>query len=583
MFDKDNKFGFIINNNNPDNSDIKKYVDENTVIQPLPVHTIQETAYAVIKVVNVMDLIEGVQYSTHKDLNEARTQSYRIAYVCDDGSFKLICTLPLKNKVVHLVKVLHYTNYSILSVNNTVYEVDYSKHSILTDVQITKTLQNYIPITNTIEYNPTNDYHPATKKYVDDRFICSDLVENVGTIPKEEMQKCNNGTSRYVSSINFKEFFADYKYTVYQGMYGDKNVRIKYDAQYNRMLTDVLDTVDKYNITLGFNLDNNYMYPFSGGASQVKSYQFTNDLVITKSAILNPSEIYSKGLDEYIGTKEKPVLFTEIKNGWSIVKNYYKWYAEYENSIPCGTMLVHKCPAGKNFYITYMNGAELTRYGYNATTHVIKGYKHVLSNEVLTTDNTIEYTPTTDYNPATKKYVDDSRDYYFKVPTILYDDSNLPKGYVDITTLENGTNYRVNSSIVSGFFKVSLKAPNDDGTWFTVDDGSNTIGWSSMLSTSICVQLKSDTFIAINMNCINNYCKYLSITKENGKWKLMQTQLTSISPDNTYEYDVTNDYNPAHKKYVDDKVSNLPQFSFNENGELVVKIGDTTKIFVPKE
>lgn len=155
---------------------------------------------------------------------------------------------------------------------------------------------------------------------------------------------------------------------------------------------------------------------------------------------------------------------------------------------------------------------------------------------------------------ATKKYVDDNRDYYFKVPTILYDDTNLPKGYVDITTLEQGTNYRVNSSIVSGFFKVSLKAPNDDGTWFTVNDGSNTIGWSSMLSTSICVQLKSDTFIAINMNCINNYCKYLSITKENGKWKLMQTKLNSISPDNTYKYDVTNDYNPATKKYVDDNM-----------------------------
>lgn len=193
-----------------------------------------------------------------------------------------------------------------------------------------------------------------------------------------------------------------------------------------------------------------------------------------------------------------------------------------------------------------------------------------------------EGTPTEDKDLVTKKYVDDNRDYYFKVPTILYDDSNLPKGYVDITTLEQGTTYRVNSSIVSGFFKVSLKAPNDDGTWFTVDDGSNTIGWSSMLSTSICVQLKSDTFIAINMNCINNYCKYLSITKENGKWKLMQTKLDSISPDNTYKYDVTNDYNPAHKKYVDDKVSSLPQISFNENGELVVTINGVSKIFVPK-
>lgn len=172
----------------------------------------------------------------------------------------------------------------------------------------------------------------------------------------------------------------------------------------------------------------------------------------------------------------------------------------------------------------------------------------------LTKNNTTEFTPSNDYEPATKKYVDDNRDYYFKVPTILYDDPNLPKGYVDISTLETGTNYRVNSSIVSGLFKVSLKALNDDGTWFTVDDGSNTIGWSSMLSTSICVELKSDTFIGINMSSINNYCKYLSITKENGKWKLMQTKLNSISPDNIYEYEVSNDYNPAHKKYVDDNM-----------------------------
>ena len=194
-----------------------------------------------------------------------------------------------------------------------------------------------------------------------------------------------------------------------------------------------------------------------------------------------------------------------------------------------------------------------------------------------------EGTPTEDKDLTTKKYVDDNRDYYFKVPTILYDDPNLPKGYVDITTLEKGTNYRVNSSIVSGLFKVGLKAPNDDGTWFTVDDGSNTIGWSSMLSTSICVQLKSDTFIGINMSCVNNYCKYLSITKENGKWKIMQTKLNSISPDNMYEYDVVNDYNPTHKKYVDDKISSLPQLSFNESGELVVTINGVSKTFVPKE
>lgn len=274
------------------NIDIKKYVDDNTVIYSLPVHTIQETTAIVIKVVNIMDLIDGVTYSTHKDLNETRRQSYRVAYVCDDGSFKVICTLSLTNKIVHLVKVIHFAqnNYSVLSDNNTVYTVDYSKHSTNTDIQITKTLQDYLPITNTIEYNPTEDYHPATKKYVDDRFICSDIVDNVGTISKEEMQKCNNGTSRYVSSIKFEEFFADYEDYIYQGTYGDKKIRMKYDAQFNRIIAYDLTEV----IMLGFDFGTHYMYPFNAGTDEVKSYQFTNDLVITKSPILNPSEVYSK-------------------------------------------------------------------------------------------------------------------------------------------------------------------------------------------------------------------------------------------------------------------------------------------------
>ena len=381
----------------------KKYVDDNTVMHPLPIHHTQETTGSIIKFVNIMDLIPGVQYSTYKDINQTKTEGYRVVYVCDDGTFKTICTLPLKNKTVHLLKAVHYTNYSTLSYNNTGYKVDYSKQSTNTDIEVTRTLQNYLPIANTIEYNPARDYHPTTKKYVDDKFICTDIVENVGTISKEEMQKCNDGTSRYVSSIKFEEFFADYEHCIYQGMYGDKKIRMKYDKEYNRIIADDFSDV----ISLGFDFGTHYMYPFNAATDEVKTYQFTNDLVITKSPRLNPSEIYSKGLREYVGTKENPVLFTEMKNGWNIVKNYYKWYAEYENSIPCGTMLVHKHPLGNNFYITYMNGTELTRYGYNATTHVIKGYKHVLNNEVLTKNNTIEYTPTENYHPTTKKYVDD--------------------------------------------------------------------------------------------------------------------------------------------------------------------------------
>ena len=275
-------------------------VNDNAVILPLPIHTIQENDKTIVRIVNIMDLIPGVQYSTYKDINQTKAEGYRIVYICDDGSFKLICTLPLKNKIVHLIKVVHSTNYSTLSDDNTAYKVDYSKHNTNTDIQVTKTLQYYLPLNNRIEYNPTNDYHPTTKKYVDDKFICTDIVENVGTIPKEEMQKCNNGTSRYVSSIKFKELFVDYKYCVYQGTYGDKKICMKYDAEWNRIIAYDLSDV----IMLGFEFDNNYMYPFNGGSDEVKSYQFTNDLVITKSPILNPSEVLTKNnTQEYTPTE----------------------------------------------------------------------------------------------------------------------------------------------------------------------------------------------------------------------------------------------------------------------------------------
>ncbi len=279
----------------------KKYVDDNTVIHPLPVHQIQENDKTILKIVDIMDLIEGVTYSTQKDINQTKSQGYRIVYICDDGTFRLICTLPLVNKVIHLLKVIHFTNYSTLSDNNITYKVDYTNHSTNTDIQITKTLQNYIPIANNIEYTPTREYHPATKKYADDKFICTDIVDNVGTISKEEMQKCNNGTSRYVSSIKFKEFFADYEHCIYQGTYGDKKIRMKYDKDYNRMIAYDLTDV----IQLGFEFNNNYMYPFNAGTDEVKAYQFTNDLVITKSPVLNPSEVLTKNnTHEYTPTND---------------------------------------------------------------------------------------------------------------------------------------------------------------------------------------------------------------------------------------------------------------------------------------
>jgi hypothetical protein len=581
----------------------KKYVDDNAVILPLPIHTTLESTSVAMNVVNIMDLIPGVQYSTHNDPNETKKQGYKVVYICDDGNFKTICNMPLPNKVVHLLKVLHYTNYSIISVSNTVYKVNYSKHSIVDDVQITKTLQDYLPIINTIEYNPTTDYHPATKKYVDDRFICTDLVENVGTIPKEEMQKCNNGTSRYVSSINLKEFFADYKYCAYQGMYGDKSVRMIYDSQYNRVIAYDLDTIDTYDITLGFEFNNNYMYPFNGGSSQVKSYQFTNDLVITKSPMLNPSEVLTKNnTHEYTPTENYHPATKKYVDDKVTVKILP---VDYDKN--CATNVadlephsIYMSPNDAKFlYLGYeklsgdfsgffLSGNPHGKFIYTGTKDdtkievMLEGICYIAYFKTdtvdahtektvfyLTKNNNKEFTPTTDYEPATKKYVDDNI-LIEQLPILRIDETNK-RIYVNCNNMGTYKKYFVPNKYanVYGFSFI-----------YTNEDNSETeialIGGAMTRDDFILCARNTNTLFILILGGTDKYV-YTKSTKtlEKGLYGYLKIG-------NTQEYTPTENYHPATKKYVDDKVSSLPQISFNENGELVVIINGVSKTFVPK-
>lgn len=644
----------------------KKYVDDNTVMYPLPVHTIQETKSIVIKVVNIMDLIDGTTYSTHKDPNETRRQSYRVAYVCDDGSFKAICTLSLTNKIVHLVKVIHFAqnNYSVLSDNNTVYTVDYSKHSTNTDVEVTKTLQNYLPIINTIEYTPTNDYHPATKKYVDDRLICTDLVENVGTIPKEEMQKCNNGTSRYVSSINLKEFFADYKYCAYQGMYGDKSVRMIYDPQYNRVIAYDLDTIDTYDITLGFEFNNNYMYPFNAGSSQVKSYQFTNDLVITKSPILNPSEVLTKNnTHEYTPTNDynpatkkyvddnkigyiksetigetidtstmvssfsnnsyiyesNNVTYLEIGKEYHVIVNGVRYRALCINNMPGNDQIYETIiVTGDGFSISIMN-----KMGYNTkyyTDNTKCTYEIKLSDELLAAPPTIqilkmdiEYIPTylmpkdlEILNSISVNRIGDigtgsaaigykntaSNDFTFAmgIQTTASAPGAHAEGGLTVAkaSYSHAEGFKSGStgeySHVEGIVCESSGQGSHAEGYYTVSSGQCSHSEGCFTEAASQYQHVQGKYNVVDSNGVyahivgNGSNKNARSNAYTLDWKGNGWYAGKLSQEGT----PTENKDLATKKYVDDKVTSLPQLSFNEAGELVVTINGVSKTFVPK-
>ena len=172
-----------------------------------------------------------------------------------------------------------------------------------------------------------------------------------------------------------------------------------------------------------------------------------------------------------------------------------------------------------------------------------------------------EGTPTEDKDLTTKKYVDDK--VAVKLLPVEYDNGKI----VNVKNLEAHSTYI---------------CPNDvDLLDLEYEKDSKLIAFliTPNKEQLIYVGNKTDKQIELMVG-VNSYVIHFKTETQAGS---MERNVYYLTPNNNTAFTPTKDYNPVHKKYVDDKVSSLPQFSFNESGELVVKIGDTTKIFVPKE
>lgn len=187
----------------------------------------------------------------------------------------------------------------------------------------------------------------------------------------------------------------------------------------------------------------------------------------------------------------------------------------------------------------------------------------------LTKNNTTEFTPSNDYEPATKKYVDDNI-LLEQLPILRIDETNK-RIYVNCNNMGTYKKYFVPNKYanVYGFSFI-----------YTNEDSSETeialVGGAMTRDDFILCARNTDTLFILILGDTDKY-KYTKSTKtlEKGLYGYLKIG-------NTQEYTPTNDYNPATKKYVDDKVASLPQLSFNEAGELVVTINGVSKTFVPK-
>lgn len=180
-----------------------------------------------------------------------------------------------------------------------------------------------------------------------------------------------------------------------------------------------------------------------------------------------------------------------------------------------------------------------------------------------------EGTPTDDKDLATKKYVDDNI-LLEQLPILRIDETNK-RIYVNCNNMGTYKKYFVPNKYanVYGFSFI-----------YTNEDKSETeialIGGAMTRDDFILCARNTDTLFILILSGTDKY-KYTKSTKtlEKGLYGYLKIG-------NTQEYAPTENYNPATKKYVDDKVASLPQLSFNEAGELVVTINGVSKTFVPK-
>lgn len=254
----------------------------------------------------------------------------------------------------------------------------------------------------------------------------------------------------------------------------------------------------------------------------------------------------------------------------------------------------------------------------------------------LTKNNNKEFTPTTDYEPATKKYVDDNKEYINyndklinnKITT-LHISRNPVSCSTEInkkplcelfpellnmtydTVFKKSISFKVNMdnfvkeypTVKSAYNKIGINLYDENGNYignsygsYINGDGLNIVYINT--TQSIRFSAYFDKALAegsnTSMETKNGYMTIqLSIPKGDNKKefidKIKDLKLSIIvfktdflNLNNESIYTPTSDYNPATKKYVDDKVASSPQLSFNENGELVVTINGVSKTFVPK-
>ena len=160
----------------------------------------------------------------------------------------------------------------------------------------------------------------------------------------------------------------------------------------------------------------------------------------------------------------------------------------------------------------------------------------VNKSQVITISNKTEYTPTDNYHPATKKYVDDS----IKDAEVIQKITGTDTVPIKLWELENGY-YEVTGKYYDTLSSSTNITSEGLPELFVVDKHDN---------TSIVYSISGGYTMTYTLN--NGVLE----SDDNAVWTYNVSNNMVLELDNTEPYEPTGDYNPATKKYVDDAVAN---------------------------
>ena len=232
-------------------------------------------------------------------------------------------------------------------------KVTISSNPQMTYSESSLTPTDYLSKTNTTEYTPTSDYHPSTKKYVDDAIANIDVsggeTEIESPMPIFEWVTGDTGYSTYVQG------YEQSRYVIKPDEEGVNNLKAIMQNAYD-------NNIQNFGILMnnsGFNKGRVLLYCKEGG---------------------NPNNL-DGGSVSFTGMYIESMIYMTV----SIV-NIAIVYGDGSSQPP--TQII-----GNRYVVRFDSD---------------KQFQNALKTYGLPKNNTTEFTPTADYHPSTKKYVDDA-------------------------------------------------------------------------------------------------------------------------------------------------------------------------------